>query len=475
VTITADPSPTTGHEPERPAQRPTLLTVIIAALLIGLLFGFVSTKLAITVVLASAGIVIFGRLALRNFEGFVIACLVVRSALDSPKIHPSALAASTGVTSNSTASAALAVGLMVVSLLWWMAGRTDPHREPSMPSYLRLPLALFVAAGFASCITSSHVGTSANEALRIAAAVTMLPVAERLMLNLASVQRILIAVYASAIVPFTVAFLQMVSGGGRIIGGFSRIQGTFDHPNPFSIYLTFYVVSGTALFRYCPKRLRPAMAVLQALAWIFLLLTYTRSAWIATVVGVLVVGLLQSKRLVVAVLTVILVAAIAVPSIGKRFSDLGHTQYSGNVGNSLSWRIFYWGELLPLYEKSPVTGIGLKVIELSENIQKNAHDDFVRTLVETGALGFLAYIAMMVGLVRTSLRALKKTKVGLPRGIAVAFAALTTSFILLSIVSNIISQDVLLWYFFCFAAAAAAMSYHCDRDGAETVAELMAG
>lgn len=421
--------------------------LVVGGLVLGSLVGSTSPRLALALSFGILALCGFAYLAGFRFEGLVLAFLVIRSALDAQS--------SDGTGGEvSKLSAVAAAGFLVMALLWVIMHVAGGQRLRLGRSYVRLPAVALVAAGFASALSSSAPLTSAQEAVRVMAAVGMLLVLEVLMRQPGMVTRVLVAVYASALIPLLVALGQAATGGGTEIGGFRRVTGTFDHPNPLAIYLTFLVVMGAGLYRWIDARWRLPLVVLLAVAWGVLLLTYTRSAWIAAVIGIIVVGVLQSRRLIYAVIAGILAVLLLVPSIVARFSDVGSTQYTGAAGDSLTWRFQYWLDLLPLVERSPLTGIGLKMIQYSTTDGKNAHDDFLRSFVEMGIFGLAAYVALLLALVWTARQALRATHNGLERGIAVGFAGTCSAFLVLSLVSNILSQTVLLWYFFAFAAAA---------------------
>src|SRR5207302_1169255 len=82
-------------------------------------------------------------------------------------------------------------------------------------------------------------------------------------------------------------------------GAFTRIIGTFNQSNDFGRYLMLMLIMGAALYPHLSKRLRIPLGVAMAGMSVFLFLTYTRSALIAAGLGLLIVGLLQSRRLVV--------------------------------------------------------------------------------------------------------------------------------------------------------------------------------
>jgi O-antigen ligase len=129
---------------------------------------------------------------------------------------------------------------------------------------------------------------------------------------------------------------------------------------------------------------------------------------------------------------------------------------SGAAGNSLVWRFGYWRQALDL-NNDPLLGNGLRSVRETTDIAKEPHNDFIRVFVETGAIGLLAYLWLVVTLWRTGKRAIRNTAEGtLFHGVTVGFFGCVVAFLLLSFVSNVITQLVIFWYFAAFAAAAVA-------------------
>jgi O-antigen ligase len=129
-----------------------------------------------------------------------------------------------------------------------------------------------------------------------------------------------------------------------------------------------------------------------------------------------------------------------------------------NSGNTLAWRLSYWTEVLPLANRNPVTGIGLNMTQYNTDKAKQPHNDFIRAYVETGLVGFIAYLSMMIALIGMGRRAVRTvTEPGLDRGVAIGFLGCAVAFLAVSFVANVISNVVNLWYFFTFAAAASAI------------------
>jgi putative inorganic carbon (hco3(-)) transporter len=225
------------------------------------------------------------------------------------------------------------------------------------------------------------------------------------------------------------------------------------------------IIFGVAIYPHVDRRHRRLLAVLLALSSVFMLLTYTRSAIIGAVLGLLVVGVLQSKRLLAGMAVVAVCALLAMPQLSSRFttlSDSGSTYASD--GNTLAWRLDYWTEVLPLAKRNPVTGIGLGQTARETDAEKQPHNDFIRAFVETGLIGLGAYLALLAALVATGIRAVRASPRGsFGRGVGIGMLGCALAFIADSLSANVISNVVTLWYMFAFAAAASAVVWQQAR------------
>lgn len=404
-----------------------------------------------------------------RFEALVLAALVIRASLDATK-------GGVGGLEPATVLGALFLTAVAVRVLLERAAGAPPRvvRAP-----FTAPLLALLGVSVLSGALSSNPGASLNESLRLSGAVAMVLALERLLPERGSSRRVLLAVFASAVIPMVMGLAQLLGGGGRVIGAFSRVTSTFLHPNPFSIYLSLLIVLAVALMPHVGKAARWALLIGSAFATALLFATYTRGSWIALAAGLLVVGLLQSRALVIGVIAASLAALLFIPGVSSRFSDLESTErYSGTAGNSLVWRVEYWQEAVSLSEDSPWLGIGLKGIERSTQSGKNAHNDVVRMYVELGVAGLICYLWLAFAFVRAateSLRATAKTAAGaaargLRRGLAVGFAGAVVILGLVSVTSNVITQVVLLWYVAAIALLAvdAGRRAQAQHGGAET-------
>jgi putative inorganic carbon (HCO3(-)) transporter len=410
-------------------------------------------------------------LGLVNFENFVFTTIALRASLDVTK--PEAGNTGAAGVGNPTAAGldpagALAVLFILVSFFWLLTRMREGRKSPPA-SIHRVCLILFTAAGFLSIIDSASPSISLLEAIRVAAVATMLAVLEVMLTDREMIKRLVASIYVSAIVPVGYTIFNVVTHHAQFTsGGFARYEGTFSQPNPFAIYLTMLIVMGAALFPHLSQRRKLLMAVLLFFSLVCLYFTYTRSAWIACIIGLFAVAFMGRRRLLLGLMVGgIMVSLVALPSILGRFADLGSsTSAAGYSSNSLEWRFSYWGDVLPLAAKDPITGIGLNMSSYETDQAKEPHNDFLRAYVETGVIGTIAYLALLVSMVlvaRDSLRFTKRRAWTYERSVAVGFASCVIAFVIISIVSNVITEVIVLWYYVAFAAAAYAVTRYREN------------
>jgi O-antigen ligase len=334
-----------------------------------------------------------------------------------------------------------------------------------------MPLLCLVVTCAVSVLGGAHPSAGGLQATRIAAAVAMFVVLEQLAQRAGGPRRILLAVYASAVFPLAFTAVSFLGGSARVEskGDLSRAIGPFNQSNEFGRYLLLLVVMGVALYPYLERRFRLPMAAVLGASSVFLLLTYTRTALIGTVIGLIVVGFVQNKRILVGLVMAGILALVVVPGVAGRFTSLAPTEEAGLQDNSLGWRLTYWTEILPLANKNPVTGIGLNETQYQTDAAKQPHNDFLRAYVETGILGLGAYIAALGAMVALGARAVRRTVPGtFERGAATGFLGTAVAFVAVSAVANVISNVVFLWYIFAYAAVASALVRAGEPVSAET-------
>ena len=338
-------------------------------------------------------------------------------------------------------------------------------------------LALATAGSLSAAGSGSFFG-SLSVSLKIWAGALMLAVLEQVFLTKpARVKAILAASAASLVVPAIVALKQLT--GPQQLEQYlevSRIKGTFVHANPFATYLVIIAVVALAVRPYLHRWARVFATATVAVATMLTLFTYARGAWIALILGVIVVGVFQDKRLIVAVVAGVLAVLIFVPSVSARLSDLGETQAVGNGdANSLAWRIKYWERLLPMTGENPVTGIGLDQVLERTPEKLMPHNTFVQSLVETGVIGLTVLLGVVDVHRGLALRdAIRRTPPGLSRAIVIGAAGAALGWASQLASENLLTQAAIFWYLagpVAFAVALRARSLGEGREDVEVAAD----
>ncbi len=436
------------------------LVAAAAAVLTGLSLADGDRMGAVLPLAVVGGIVIAG-LAVTRFAAYVLLMLAIRPAVDLLKLSgPSAGRTDVDEATRAMDPSTILGVLFLLASGLWLAAQLRQGRLRGSP--MGGALLLLGATGVISAFGASQPTTSLLDVLRVLTIVAMFLVLEQLLPDRRAVRRVLFACYASLVVAlgYTVVMSLLGQPPAEEKGSFIRISGPFSQSTTFGRYLMFMVIFGFAIYRYLQRRLRLILAVLLTLSLVFLLLTNTRSAILGAAVGLLAVAVLHRSKRMLALLCVAGVVGIALlPAVGDRFAQLGESRAVGGgpTGNTLAWRIGYWTEVVALANRNPVTGIGPNMTQRETDEAKKPHNDFLRAYVETGLVGLVAYLAVIVLMLHAGLRAVRRAPPGsFERGAAVGFLACALAFVAISAVSNVISNVVTMWYLFAFAAVAAA-------------------
>ena len=201
------------------------------------------------------------------------------------------------------------------------------------------------------------------------------------------------------------------------------------------------------------------MAARCTLSTVFLLLTLTRGALIGTVVGVVLVAVIQKRR------KRSCSGSSSRPSARWRWCP-GSAVRPASVdtqravgGPPTSNTPAVAARLLDrdpaAGQPNPVTGIGLDMTQYKTDAAKQPHNDFIRAYVETGCSVCSPTSRCSGSCSAPESRPCARTRPGhRDRGIAAGFLGCAVAFVLQSLAANVISNVVSLWYLVAFAAAA---------------------
>jgi O-antigen ligase len=291
----------------------------------------------------------------------------------------------------------------------------------------------------------------------------------------------------SAIIPLTVALVQIVTSGGDS----ERIAGSMPHPNIFAFYLTILIsVLYERILAADTARLERALyGAFAGLALIVLLLTGTRSAWIGLYLFLILYTLLTKPALTLA-LFVLPLAALGLPEVRDRLfdivdassytPDISHIQMMarGQVAgsnlsgfNSLAWRKLIWAATLEEVWKNPVIGHGLEAFThdatsffaIAGGEKSATHNIYIQILYESGIVGLISFLWITIG---STIHAIRNNYPVKYYAIAIPFSL---SFLIESYSDNMLYYLADNWYFwFCCGSFISAFSSKMYKTGRKT-------
>lgn len=209
-----------------------------------------------------------------------------------------------------------------------------------------------------------------------------------------------------SLIPCLIAFYEFFTASGwwdKTIMAF-RADGTFSHPATLAFYLlcTAPIIYALMVDKI-GKNVKVILAILLISNLFITLITLTRGAWIGLLVMLLVFGLFKSRKFLVAIAALIFMVYLFSPAINQRVNDVFNPKYN----SSLITRLKIIQTTLPAFKNAPIFGYGFgnfDIIHLKYNTEAKtyeslqAHNDYLRLLIELGIIGLILYLSIFISL-----------------------------------------------------------------------------
>ena len=201
----------------------------------------------------------------------------------------------------------------------------------------------------------------------------------------------------------------------------TRVYSISGSPNILgSLLVLLTPLAAAGLYFFRDRRAKWACLALVLVSMLALLFTFSRGAWLGMMLAVAVFSVFVDGRLI-ALMTTAMAAILAfVPSITSRITYLFSTEYAELT--ELGGRAYRWAEgLRLLHEGNPWLGFGLgmfggavamdhKLLDETEEFRYFYMDNYyLKTLVEMGYLGLIAYVLLLAALLFVGIRAIQKS------------------------------------------------------------------
>lgn len=203
----------------------------------------------------------------------------------------------------------------------------------------------------------------------------------------------------------------------------TRVFSLTGSPNILGSLLVLTAPLAAAMIYFCRRTWLKALAFgLTGCYILSLLFTFSRGAWVGMIAAVVIFALFVDKRLLAIMGVAMAGLLIFVPSITSRLTYLFTEDYavaSAIGGRALRWQV----GLQLLHEHNPWLGFGLgrfggavamenQLLDETEEFSYFYMDNYyLKTLVEMGYLGLIAYLLLILALLVLGLRAIYRSDI----------------------------------------------------------------
>jgi O-antigen ligase len=183
-----------------------------------------------------------------------------------------------------------------------------------------------------------------------------------------------------------------------------------------------------------------------------LFFTYSRGAYLAALSALFIYGILKDRRLLVAVVIIVLLWQVVLPSSVVERIQMTKESSSGELESSAAVRLDLWDSAIDMFHEYPVFGSGFKGFTLAHRGEHwaDTHNLYLKTLSEQGIIGGLLLLIIMLGAVRSGWKLYRRGDSSFQRGLGLGFLGCVTAHIVANIFGDRFSYFEMGSYFWVF-------------------------
>lgn len=221
-----------------------------------------------------------------------------------------------------------------------------------------------------------------------------------------------------------------------------RLLGTFFDPNFIGSYFAFVMALGIGMYPTANSKHKVLIALSIIFCSVALLLTFSRTGYVAFLAAMLLIGILRSPKILIIGAVCIALGLVAAPRALQRITD------GLSVDETGLKRVYSWDKGTRILGSYPLFGVGYNnlatiqdyyalVDEFDVNNRGGLENSLLTVFVTTGIFGGLAYIWLWLWTFRFSFRIWGQKAVSLAwRNQALAIGAGLLAFVVSSIFMN---------------------------------------
>jgi putative inorganic carbon (HCO3(-)) transporter len=172
------------------------------------------------------------------------------------------------------------------------------------------------------------------------------------------------------------------------------------------------------------KKIKLLGYALVAITFLATMYTFSRGAYVAILFGVLVVGLLKDRKLLVFLGVFLLTWQLVVPAAVRERVNMTKNS-NGQLEASAQERVDLWTNAEDSILHSPIAGEGYGTFQMGQHVANLAdtHNWYVKVMVETGLIGLVMACCLLQQMVATAYRLFKRASDPLYRGLGLGLVA----------------------------------------------------
>jgi len=169
-----------------------------------------------------------------------------------------------------------------------------------------------------------------------------------------------------------------------------------------------------------------------------LLYAFSRGGYVGLLMGMLVVGLLRMRLLLILIPLILIGWQTVLPdSVQERITmtTAGADSAKGEqFDSSAQTRLVLWEDAIDLFKRNPVTGTGFDTYEFMGRVgpYRDTHNYYIKMLAETGLIGMALYLILLWKLFRSGSSLYYATEDPFWQAVGLGFLALVSSAIALN-------------------------------------------
>ena len=195
-------------------------------------------------------------------------------------------------------------------------------------------------------------------------------------------------------------------------------------PNQTAAFLAEFAIFFWGFGQFVKKKYKLLCYALVALTIVNVGYTFSRGGYLALLVGVLVLGLLKDRKLLVVLGVFLITWQAVVPKPVVERVTMTKTA-DGQLEASAEERVQLWNDAEESFERNPILGTGFASFQVGQHVGdlRDTHNWYMKVLAETGIVGMIIVLVLLYQMLAIGLRLYRRATDPLYRGLGLGLFA----------------------------------------------------